>query len=156
MAIDYPVQLSVTLSPIWHQDLPEVRIQIDDTIIAHTIFSQATEFKFNDNLAAGNHSLTIEFLNKTDQDSVNGLDKAVNIDSIEFMGINSQRFVYAGVYCPYYPEPWAAQQREQGIELESKLYYKQYLGWNGVWRLDFTAPVFTWIHQVENLGWIYD
>jgi len=156
MAINYPVQLLITLTPIWHQTLPEVQIKVDDILIKHTSFDKTSQFKFDDNLLEGKHFLTVEFLNKTDSDSVDGLDKAINIDSIEIMGISSQQFVYAGIYYPRYPEPWATQQREQGIDLESRLYYKQYLGWNGVWRLEFTAPVFTWIHHVENLGWIYD
>lgn len=31
-----------------------------------------------------------------------------------------------------------------------------YLGWNGLWVLEFELPIFTWIHKLENLGWIYD
>jgi hypothetical protein len=31
-----------------------------------------------------------------------------------------------------------------------------YLSWNGKWTLTFDVPVFTWIHRVQNLGWIYD
>jgi hypothetical protein len=29
------------------------------------------------------------------------------------------------------------------------------MGWNGRWELNFRVPIFTWIHQLENLGWIY-
>ena len=30
-----------------------------------------------------------------------------------------------------------------------------YLGWNGRWVLEFETPVFTWIHRLEDLGWLY-
>lgn len=30
-----------------------------------------------------------------------------------------------------------------------------YLGWNGMWKFQFEIPIFTWIHKLEGLGWIY-
>ena len=34
--------------------------------------------------------------------------------------------------------------------------YENYVDWNGIWVLDFTVPVYTWLHKVLGLGWIYD
>ena len=65
--------------------------------------------------------------------------------------IQDPKFAWAGIYRPEYPEPWASEQTNLATELSSHTY----LGWNGTWRLTFGVPVFTWIHQVQNLGWIY-
>jgi hypothetical protein len=80
----------------------------------------------------------------------------VRITSLAFNGIASAKFIWHGRYCPEYPEPWATEQQAQGLVLESEISNTDYLGWNGEWSLDFTVPVFTWIHKTENLGWIYD
>jgi hypothetical protein len=77
---------------------------------------------------------------------------AVIIDSVEFFGISDPRFVWAGVYWPEYPEPWLSQQNPSP---QAALTNHNYLGWNGVWRLNFDVPVFTWIHKTLGMGWIY-
>jgi hypothetical protein len=101
--------------------------------------------------------LSVEFLNKQDSDTVpeQGLDKAVMIESVSFFGITDPKFVWAGIYTPNYPEPWATQQRSQGIVLAPQLKSHNYLSWNGKWALTFTMPVFTWVHKTQDLGWIY-
>lgn len=103
-------------------------------------------------LTAGLHALEIELLHKPDHDP----DQALKIKNLVLGDVHSPRFIWQGVYTPRYPEPWAAQQRQNGIQLEHCLRNTDYLGWNGVWRLEFTIPIFTWIHQIEGLGWIYD
>jgi hypothetical protein len=69
-----------------------------------------------------------------------------------FEGMSLDRFKWAGVYFPVYPEPWASTQ----IDLPKFHKSATYLGWNGQWELEFSVPIFTWIHKLENLGWIYD
>ena len=77
---------------------------------------------------------------------------AVIVDSVEFFGITDPKFVWAGTYTPNYPEPWYSEQIEKPL---AQLPQQNYMGWNGIWRLDFSVPVFTWMHQTMNLGWIY-
>ena len=76
---------------------------------------------------------------------------AVEIESVTVEGITVDRFKWAGIYTPNYPEPWASTQ----TNLQPTLQSATYLGWNGRWELPFSVPIFTWIHQTENLGWIY-
>ena len=92
-------------------------------------------------------TLTVEHYHKSADDPTT----AVIIDSVSFFGIQDPKFAWAGIYRPEYPEPWASEQTNLATELSSHTY----LGWNGTWRLTFGVPVFTWIHQVQNLGWIY-
>jgi hypothetical protein len=155
MNIEYPVQVEVRLRPLWHKDPPEINIGIGDDLEKIVLENEQT-FGYNFT-AAGRSQLTIEFLNKTNEDTVadKGLDKAIVIESVGFFGITDPKFVWSGIYKPVYPEPWATEQRQQGVVLQQQIHNQTYLAWNGKWTLTFTVPVFTWIHNVQNLGWIY-
>jgi hypothetical protein len=139
----YPVKMSVTLCPV---DNPEVRIGINGGLFPLRLDKTETiNFEFESD---GPCELTVELINKTAQE-------AVVIESVSFFGIEDPKFAWAGVYTPVYPEPWATEQLDQGVVLKPQLCPHTYLGWNGKWTLTFTVPVFTWIHRVQNLGWIY-
>lgn len=151
----YLVKLSLTLTPVWHQDPPVIRVGINQDLQKFELRqSQNFEFQFQ---ADADCELIVEFLNKKDTDTVqeHNLDKAVIIEKIKFFDIEDPRFVWAGVYEPKYPEPWASQQRQQGVVLNPRLSPHCYLSWNGKWTLTFSVPVFTWIHKIQDLGWIY-
>ena len=153
MAIDYPVKIDIHLRPVWHDNPPEINIGINDDIERIILQdNQRFHYEFTTNNTA---TLSVELLNKTDADTVpdKGLDKAVVIESVSFFDIKDDRFVWLGEYRPEYPEPWYS---EQTVRPESLLKSHTYLSWNGKWTLTFTVPVFTWIHRVQNLGWIYD
>ena len=139
----YPVKMSVTLRPV---DNPEVRIGINGGLFPLRLDKTETiNFEFESDVPC---ELTVELINKTAQE-------AVVIESVSFFGIEDPKFAWAGVYTPVYSEPWATEQRDQGVVLKPQLCPHTYLGWNGKWTLTFTVPVFTWIHRVQNLGWIY-
>lgn len=153
MVIDHPVKLDIHLRSIWHDNPPLINIGINDNIQQILLRDNQT---FHYEFTANNRStLSVELLNKTDADTIpdKGLDKAVIIESVSFFDIADNRFVWAGEYCPDYPEPWYSQQT---IKPESLLKSHTYLSWNGKWTLTFDVPVFSWIHRVQNLGWIYD
>ena len=118
---------------------PDYEIRLNEKLVTSSIKCELSE---------GKHILEIEHKNK----SANDPDTAIIVKALTFNDITSNKFVWAGVYTPQYPEPWASEQDSLAQQLPSH----SYLGWNGVWRLEFTAPIFTWIHKNENLGWIYD
>jgi hypothetical protein len=153
MAIMYPVKLDIHLKPIWHDNPPEINIGINNDI--QQIILQDNQTFHYEFTADNRATLTVELLNKTDADTIpdKGLDKAVIIESVSFFDIKDDRFIWAGEYRPEYPEPWYS---EQPIRPEPLLKSHTYLSWNGKWTLTFTVPIFTWIHGVQNLGWIYD
>lgn len=151
----YLVKLAVALRPIWHADPPRIRIGIDNDLTEIVLTESTTiDFEF---VAVQECQLVVEFLNKTDSDSVpeQNLDKVVVIESVDFFGISDPKFAWAGVYEPVYPEPWAQEQQDQGVVLKRQLCPHTYLSWNGKWTLTFSVPVFTWIHKLQNLGWLY-
>lgn len=146
MTTRYPVKLSITLSPINHIDPISVTLGIDKNLTTVKLEKSTTiHFEFE---AKDTCQLIVELPHKQDQE-------AVIIDKISFFGISDPRFVWAGIYEPVYPEPWAEQQRSAGIDLKPCLTAHSYLGWPGKWALTFTVPVFTWIHHTQNLGWVY-
>lgn len=153
MAISYPVKLDVHLRSVWHNNPPEINIGINDNI-QKLILTDNRVFHY-EFMADNRSTLTVELLNKTDADTIpdKGLDKAVIIKSVGFFDITDNRFVWAGEYCPSYPEPWYS---EQTVKPESLLKNHTYLCWNGKWTLTFDVPVFTWIHKIQDLGWIYN
>jgi hypothetical protein len=146
MDIAHLVKLSITLNTDrTHRPIP-LRIGIDQQLELQEIQGPTTvNFEFETKKTS---SLVLQISDKQDQE-------AVIIESVSFFGIEDPRFVWAGVYTPEYPEPWASQQRSKGVYLQPHLVNQDYLGWNGQWTLTFEVPVFTWIHKTQNLGWIY-
>lgn len=154
----HKVTACVWLKPIWHTEPPVVSINFGPEEIYHGELSHDQMFLIDRTVNSGPSWLSIVFHNKRPSDTVveKNLDKAVIIDRVAFNGIESLDFVWQGLYTPVYHEEWYHQQISQGTVPDKILKYHNYLGWNGEWKLTFSVPIFTWIHQVQNLGWIYD
>lgn len=151
----YQTKVSICIEPIWHDDPPEIAVSIGDWQWSGQL-TETRVFSHDCQLLPTKSTITVSLSNKRDKDTSKDNDKAIVIKSVEFNGISSEKLLWQGRYRPIYPEPWASQQRQQGQELQPELPAHTYLGWNGTWVLEFDVPVFTWIHRVENLGWIYD
>ena len=151
----YHLQVKLHLTPRSNNGDPEIRIIFNNNTVYLGLLSEATIFEIDNHLPDNNYQLSIELLNKNnnDTDVITGADKAVIIDKIILNDIEDNRFIWLGEYQPEYPEPWYS---EQTIKPESLLKNHTYLSWNGKWTLTIDVPVFTWIHRIQNLGWIYD
>jgi len=143
MAIDYAVKLQIVLEPV---GTPWLSIEAGNQRIQQQLFCQ-TQFEF-DFVASSQTHIKVTHFNKPSNDP----STAVIIKSIAFFGISDPRFVWSGEYTPEYPEPWYSQQSPPP---PTTLINANHLGWNGTWTLKFDVPVFSWIHRVQNLGWIY-
>ena len=154
----YNTNIKLGLTPICHTEFPNIVISFNDTEVFSGALTAPRVFEIDKNLSIGEHCLEVLFNNKTDLDTVpeKNLDKAVLIDFVKFENMDIDRTKWAGIYEPVYPEFWYNQQVTQGSTPEKFLKNSTYLGWNGVWRLTFQSPVYTWIHKLENLGWIYN
>ena len=138
MTTEYPIKVRVTLEPV---GCPWVIVQADGQGQLQQLVT-TTDFTFK--YRAQEHSyLKVEHFKKADDDP----DTAVIIKQISFFGIADPKFIWAGAYYPDYPEHYP--------DKTSPLPGHGYLGWNGIYRLEFSVPVFTWIHQTLDLGWIY-
>lgn len=146
MVITYPVELKVTLRPTDWDRPCKIQIQVPNDQRQLIIAQETTvEFAYQ---ASGSSHLQIELIDQQAQEGVEIVD-------VCFFGIKDPRFAWTGVYEPVYPEPWASQQRAQGVALKPQLSSHTYLSWPGPWRLTFDLPVFTWMHRVQDLGWIF-
>ena len=144
----YHTNIKVKIRPIWFDSLPTISIGMNGQ--RETIkLSEEQWFEYDYTDISGIGYLEIELLGKTNQDTdtAGNRDTAVVIEEILLNNLSSPKFAWAGVYTPNYP--LHVQGKEQ-------LSPHTYLGWNGVWRLDYTVPIYTWIHQIESLGWIYN
>lgn len=153
----YKVQVGILLKPVWYQDQPVIRVSAGREVYNYVLYDERW-FDFEFNSPNKKETITVEFLNKVNSDYRPdlGLDKAVSIETLKFFGIQDPKFAWAGIYEPDYPEPWASEQASKGVVLKQQLTNYNYLGWNGKWTLTFDIPVFTWIHKLQNLGWIYN
>lgn len=144
--------MTFDLVPQWSTNPPRCRMRFDQTLMYDDIVYKPKNFSIERELLPGSYELTVELLGKSDSDP----DQCILIQNFVAGGIPCQDAVWQGCYQPQYPEPWASQQRARGIDLAPELYNTQALGWNGVWTLKINVPVYTWIHQTQNLGWIYN
>ena len=76
-------------------------------------------------------------------------DQMLHIKGIEIDEIDIGALVYDGVYTPSYPEPWASQQHEAGVELKKSFKNVTQMGHNGEWKFTFNSPFYIWL--LENL-----
>ena len=138
MATEYPVNAVIELRPI---GCPWVQVSAP----GYCQQFQLTEPR-KINLcfqAQGRSEIAVAQFDKADLDP----STAVEIVSVSFFGIQHPKFAWAGIYYPDYPPHLQGQPKS--------LPAQTYLSWNGVWRLEFDTPVFTWMHQTLDLGWIY-
>jgi hypothetical protein len=138
------VKIQLELEPV---GTPWVTITAGDQTVDQ-LLSTTSKFDFEFS-ASDSSSISVVHRGKLDDDP----STAVIVRHLSFFGISDPRFIWQAQYRPEYPEPWRSQQVPLPPEIMTNT---NYLGWNGAWTLEFGVPVFTWIHQIQNLGWIYD
>lgn len=134
------VALTLTLKPVGK---PWIRVRLNGSVCLEIQLADTVSLKLAPECDT-KCLLEVEHFAKQDNDP----DTAVIVENIDFFGISDPRFVWTGTYYPDYPEHYENKR--------SELPGQGYLGWNGVYRLEFDVPVFTWIHRTLNMGWLYD
>jgi len=76
-------------------------------------------------------------------------DQMLCIKSVQIDEIDIGALIYEGVYRPEYPEPWASQQKQQGVQLPETVKNCDSMGHNGTWTFKFDSPFYMWL--LENL-----
>jgi len=140
----------ITVKPRWWNTVPVIAYGVNNVTMGTVRVEESTTLTFSQNLISGDHRVWILFYNKNYNECKldQGLDMAVEIESVTFEGMTFDRFKWAGLFYPKYPADYPNQ--------EPVIKSATYLGWNGRWELPFTTPIFTWIHKIENLGWLYE
>ncbi len=129
--------------------LPEISVRLNDEILLQGPQSQSTTIKICRSLPTGKHRLSLEFVNKNYDEPMHMF---VEIKSLKFQHL-ADDFSHLSQYRPVYPDHWIKEQQDQGHSLPPVIHANQ-LGWNGVWWVDFETPIYRWIHQRLNLGWL--
>lgn len=76
----------------------------------------------------------------------NGSDEQLlYIKQVKVDGIDLSRLMHLTKFYPEYPEPWISEQRDAGISWGAFHHGWLELGWNGIWKLDYKTPVYTWL-----------
>lgn len=138
-------RFSIKLIPYGH---PVITYSLDQVAGETLELNAPAELQFNLDLEQGSHKFILDFNNKTNSTP----DMAVEIAEVLVEGIAVDRVKWAGLYRPRYPQPWASSQLTPLPEVRTNT---TYLGWNGTWELEFEVPIFSWLHQIEHLGWLY-
>lgn len=140
----------VKIAPRFWNTVPEITYGVDNEIIETIALDKEFSLKISRYFVHGDHKFWLTFNNKNYNDCrlSENLDMAVEIHSVTFEGMTLDRFKWAGFFYPDYPLDYPDKQ--------PVIKSATYLGWNGRWELPFTTPIFTWIHRLENLGWLYE
>jgi hypothetical protein len=142
----YSTRFEIEIVP--HGPGPTISYGLDR--IANTVtVLEPMVLQVDQEILEGEHCFVIDFRNKTNDTP----SMAVEITRVTVEGMTLDRFRWSSRYYPDYPEPWASEQKDPLPKYHDSA---TYLGWNGRWEFRFSAPIFKWIHRLENLGWIYD
>ena len=142
----YRTRINLTVKPIWYEEhIPVVDIIVANTVLYSGTLNETTTFNFDQELTSQKHEITVRFLNKDDTDTVmdNDVllkDKALEVTQLTVNDIDCTTALSDSFYVTTTGDLYA------GLN---------YISWNGNWTLMFDVPVFTWIHEKKNLGWIY-
>lgn len=147
------INIGVSLRPIFWEEYPEYKIEFNDVELVKGFLPNSVTHEWC--LPAGNNNkLKIYFLNKKEDDTVANKDKAIIIDKVSIEGFQFDSFLRAGRYTPTYTKGYLNYAQENNLPVHQVLQETD-LRFNGFWELELTWPIFTWIHQTENLGWLY-
>jgi hypothetical protein len=90
------------------------------------------------------HKLIVRRSRKTPgQDQITRIVDVI-IDSVSVRDI----VWYRSLYYPDYPEPWASEQKEAGIELENTVHGECIFGHNGTWEFEFGSLFYQWLLEL--------
>ena len=129
----YPVKVEILLEPIGY---PTVEVVCNNQVKTMRLFREPSWTSFEFEQTPGPLQLTVEHRGRHPNDGVT----AVEVKNVKINGIESPKIMYQGLY---YPTGMPARKTT-------------YIDFNGVWVLDFSVPVYTWLHNTMGLGWIYE
>ena len=151
--------VEITLVPDYGKSPPQADIYINDKKLTSCIFDKANStfvYKFDVELQTEN-TIRIHRYGKTKYDSVlvDGniiQDQTLNIKNIIIEKIPMENLLHIGTFYPNYPEPWATQQRELGIDLPESETYSSKIHHNGNWYFNFKTPIHPWFFSTLNVS----
>jgi hypothetical protein len=142
----YNTQIEIGVEPHGSK-IPQIQCFLNNQKINTISLSTTKKLFFDLSLVKGKHELTIDFFNKLENDP----DTAVEINYVRIESFTLESLLWNNKYYPRYPKHLLEQKKLPEFYQSST-----YMGWNGIWQFEFEVPIFTWIHKLENVGWIFD
>ena len=146
------IKIKIELSAEFWDCFPMVDMIVDkDTISQHTVNQKNYTIENTVNLQMDQtHLLQLYRYNKSDNQCVmiddEKKDQYVIVNNVIVDGINVQNLIWDRCwYEPEYPEVWARQQKQAGIDLESKVVGETWLSHNGMWNFEFSSPFYKFV-----------
>jgi len=142
----------------WDQP-PVIEILIDNELKFSNEMKlpEICKIEFFQNLAFDQpHLLEIKRSGKSDSQCLVSENKILKdqvawIEKIVIDGVDVQNLIWSqSWFVPDYPEPWAAEQKRAGVELEEKVISGTIWGHNGIWSLGFTSPFYKFLFDCMN------
>ena len=132
---------------------PELEILIDGDSIGHyTVDQREYHIRFRRVMGFDQpHTLELRRTGKTSDQTKIMPDgslqtQMLEIKTVQLDNINLKNLIlHSSNFEPEYPEPWASEQQAAGHELEAQVPGELYLGHNGVWRFNFTSPIYKFL-----------
>ena len=148
------VKLGVTLEPIWWSKTPEIVVCLNQIELFAGTLCQPVTLEWTLPANDLNH-FTIRLCNKEDSDTQNNKDMAIKILQLRIEGFAFDSFMHLAEYRPEYSQGYYEYASNNNLTVNS-IIKSNYMGFNGEWGIKFAWPTFTWIHEIENLGWIHE
>jgi hypothetical protein len=139
-------------STYWHLP-PKLEIRVDgDTVGNYSVDQHESHIRFRRMMTFDRpHTLELHRTGKTNDQTKIMPDgsyktqmlkiKTIKLDNIDLKNL----ILHSSIFEPDYPEPWASEQKANGVQLEAQVPGELYLGHNGIWRFNFTSPVYKFL-----------
>jgi hypothetical protein len=138
------LQFEIVLHADYKFLAPVVEIAVNENVIFNSKLKiQHTTITSTQSLKLGKtHSLKIKRSGK----NADCPEQTCKVIDIKIDNISVRDLVYhTSLYYPEYPEPWATEQKESGIELEYPVFGETIFGHNGVWCFEFSSPFYQYL-----------
>jgi len=143
----------IVLESIYWDKPPELEILINGNHIGHYVIDHLeSHIRFCQVMNFDQcHTLELRRTGKTNDQTKIMPDGSLKtqmlmIKTIKLDNIDLKNLILANSYfTPDYPEPWASEQQALGVVLESTIPGELYMGHNGVWRFNFTSPIYKFL-----------
>lgn len=140
------LEISLEFDADWTKTAPLIVVKNSDTVVVEaTEINAPTVIDFTLDLESNlDFSLCIH---RSGHDGAN--QQICKLLSFKVDGIDISSIMDHGKFYPEYPEPWFTEQKEQNIHWpEYHLRWREW-GWNGVWKLDYNTPFYTWLLKMS-------
>lgn len=141
------VKIKIELKPLIVKTIPNVKIMIDGHTHFDLFLSKPSTHRINASLERGKHKLRIIFTNKNYREISRDKDMAIKVAHVGFQNLEDN-FHSSSFYRPIYPMDIDTDAKQ------SEIIHSDYLGWNGEYFINFETPIYHWIHEKLNLGWL--